>query len=249
MQDTNVDELLVRIAQQQSELLQEMQKPRKSQKDFWDRLTAVSPIIAASIMALIGAYFTYSYNQQLVRVQEIQTIEKFIPHLTGDEKAKRAAILAISSMGNAPLAAKVARMFASEGTASRSIAATSESKDKEVVEQALKTTLNALADRYRAEGKSEAMEEFKRSEEANSMQPVAPQMQGPVAPKVAGERSLPVTTVTVTPRTASERTTVEAVHIKQPEPHTDAYNTVEGDEAQYQHTRPSLAESAHSKQQ
>ena len=51
MEDTRVDELLVRIAQQQSERLEEMQKPRRTQKDFWDRLTAISPIIAASNIA------------------------------------------------------------------------------------------------------------------------------------------------------------------------------------------------------
>lgn len=229
MQDTNFEQLLTRVAEQQDELLREIKTQRKSQKDFWDRLTALSPIIAASIMACIGAYFTYSYNQQLVRVQEIQTVERFIPHLVGDEKAKRAAILAISSMGNAPLAAKVAKIFASPGTASalRSIAATSDQKDKTVIDDALAKTLAILAEKYREEGKEAAIEEMKREDAVSTTQPAS--------------------AITQQPQAESERTTVEAVHTKQPEPHADTNNSVETNEADNQHARPAVAETAHAK--
>lgn len=154
MSDTNVNELLVRIAEQQQELLSELQAQRKTGKDFWDRLTAVGPIFSAVIIACTGAYFTYSYNQQQLKVQEIQTVERFIPHLIGDEKTKRAAILAISSMGNTQLAAKVASIFASEGTASalKSIAQSSEQKDRQLIQDALYKTLDILAQKYKAEG-------------------------------------------------------------------------------------------------
>jgi hypothetical protein len=229
MQDTNLEALLGRIAEQQDELLRELKSQRRNGKDFWDRLTAISPIIAASIMACIGAYFTYSYNTQLVHVQEIQTVEKFIPHLAGDEKAKRAAILAISSMGNAPLAAKVAKIFASPGTASalRSIAATSDQQDKTIVNDALAKTLAALAEKYREEGKTAAIEEFRRNE-PSKIEPTA----------VVQAASAPL-----------ERPTVEAVHLKQPEPRTDTNSSVEAEETENQHARPALAESTHSKQQ
>lgn len=229
MQDTNLEQLLTRVAEQQDELLREIKTQKKTQKDFWDRLSALSPIIAASIMACIGAYFTYSYNQQLVRVQEIQTVERFIPHLVGDEKAKRAAILAISSMGNAPLAAKVAKIFASPGTASalRSIAATSDQKDKTIIDDALAKTLAILADKYREEGKEAAIEEMKRENTAVKTEPAS--------------------VATQQPQPESERTTVEAVHTKQPEPHADANNGVEANEADNQHTRAAVAETAHTK--
>jgi hypothetical protein len=229
MQDTNLEALLGRIAEQQDELLRELKSQRRNGKDFWDRLTAISPIIAATIMACIGAYFTYSYNTQLVHVQEIQTVEKFLPHLAGDEKAKRAAILAISSMGNAPLAAKVAKIFASPGTASalRSIAAASDQQDKSIVNDALAKTLEALADKYREEGKTAAIQEFKQAEHAK------------VEPASAVREA----------KEESDRPVVEAVHLKQIEPRAEANSSVEAEEAENQHARAALADSAHSKQQ
>lgn len=154
-------ELLSRVAEQQTLLVEELraqqeelrrqQLAQKAGKDFWDRTMSISPIISALIIACVGSYFTYTYNQQQLKVQEIQTIEKFIPHLVGDEKSKRAAILAISSLGNDNLAARVASIFASEGTASalQSIAQKSDPKDKQVVQDALYKTLDALADKYR----------------------------------------------------------------------------------------------------
>ena len=154
-------DLLSRVAEQQTLLLEELRAQReqlrtqqhapKSKKDFWDQMMSMSPIISAIIIACVGSYFTYTYNQQQLKVQEIQTIEKFIPHLVGDEKSKRAAILAISSLGNDNLAARVASIFASEGTASalQSIAQKSDPKDRQVVQDALYKTLDALADKYR----------------------------------------------------------------------------------------------------
>lgn len=159
MADSNYEEaLLVRITEQQGELLSELRSQRRTGKDFWDRLTAISPIMSAAIIACIGAYFTYSYNQQQLKVQEIQTLERFIPHLVGDEKTKRAAILAISSMGNAPLAAKVAKIFASEGTASalRYVAETGDTKEQAVMREALYKTLDILGEKYKAEARTVA---------------------------------------------------------------------------------------------
>jgi hypothetical protein len=247
-QDINVEALLVRITEQQQELLRELKESREAQaqppkpkKDFWDRLTAIAPIIGASIMACIGAYATFTYNQQALRVQEIQTVEKFIPHLVGDDRSKRAAILAISSMGNAPLAAKVAKIFASPGTASalRVMAETaSDQQDKTVINDALTKTLDALADRYREEGKTAALLELQkekaevRQEQQQQSNPAAA-IAGPLQP----------------PPPDSERTSVEPVHAKQPEPRAEANNNVEPDEAADQHARPATAESTHTKQQ
>ncbi len=240
MSDTNIELLLARIAEQQHELLAELQSQRKTRKDFWDRLTAISPIMAAAIMACIGAYFTYSYNQQQLKMQEIQTVERFIPHLIGDEKTKRAAILAISSMGNAPLAAKVASIFASEGTASalRSIASNGEEKDQKIVREALYKTLEVLTEKYKFEGKDQRL--------LDNLKPAtyitdSNQVEGPAA--------VPEATATALEKPKSERSAVEAVHLKQPEPRAEANSSVEADEAENQHARASVAESTHSKQQ
>lgn len=57
-------------------------------------------------MAIAGALFTRVYNEkqdarnaalkeQEIRIAQIQTVEKFIPHLTGTEDQKKIAILAV----------------------------------------------------------------------------------------------------------------------------------------------------------
>lgn len=245
LQENNTEALLVRITEQQQELLRELKAQRESQvqaakphKDFWDRLSALTPIIGASIMACIGAYATFTYNQQALRVQEIQTVEKFIPHLVGDDRAKRAAILAISSMGNAPLAAKVAKIFASPGTASalRSMAETaSDQQDKTVINDALAKTLDALADRYREEGKTAALLELQKEKDQVRQER---QQQGGSSTSAAAPPIQP----------DLERASVEPVHAKQPEPRAEANNNVEADEAGDQHARPSGADSVHPKQ-
>ncbi len=118
----------------------------KPEKDHWDKLAAVAPIISGALIFLAGGVFSYTYNQQQLKVQEIQTIEKFIPHLTGSEQSKKAAILAINSLADAKLAGKIASIYASSGTVSalQSISRTGTDNEKAVAEQALKKTIDAL---------------------------------------------------------------------------------------------------------
>jgi len=125
---------------------QEVVKP---DKDNWDKIAAIAPIISGVMIFVMGGYFTYSYNQQQLRLQEIQTIEKFIPHLMGNEQSKRAAILAISSLTNAELAGNFAQIFASQGTVSalQSIAENGSQKDKTAATTALAQALENLAAR------------------------------------------------------------------------------------------------------
>src|SRR5438105_13580891 len=42
-------------------------------KDGWDRITAIAPLMSALIIACTGAYFTFAYNEQQLKVQQIQT--------------------------------------------------------------------------------------------------------------------------------------------------------------------------------
>jgi hypothetical protein len=152
-----IKEQQLKLEEQQARLLVQTSSlaARPPAKDRWDRLAALAPIASAVIIAVFGACFTYTYNEQQLKLQQIQTLEKFIPHLTGSEKSKRAAILAIQSLGNTRLAAKVASIFASEGTVSalQSIARTSDSKEKAIISGALSKTLDNLAERYAFENK------------------------------------------------------------------------------------------------
>lgn len=133
----------------ESESMPSSEAAVRSAKDNWDKLAAVAPIISGALIFLMGGYFTYSYNQQQLRLQEIQTIERFIPHLMGNDQSKRASILAISSLTNAELASKFAQIFASHGTVSalQSMAETGSDKDKTVATTALAQALENLAAR------------------------------------------------------------------------------------------------------
>ena len=121
----------------------------KSKKDIWDKTAAVAPIVSGMLIFVMGGWFTYTYNQQQLRLQEIQTIEKFIPHLMGNDQSKRAAILAISSLTNAELATKFAQIFSSPGTVSalQSLAENGNQKDKNIATDALARALENLAAR------------------------------------------------------------------------------------------------------
>ena len=151
------------LAEQQEKLLKQQESilaliaesSKRSKKDVWDRIGAIAPILSGTILALGGTYFTVAYNQQQLKLQEVQTIEKFIPHMLGDEKSKRAAILAISSIADAKLAAKVASIFASPGTVSalESIAENDSNADHKALKGALARALDNMAESYRMDKK------------------------------------------------------------------------------------------------
>lgn len=143
------------------------EKEAKPKKDFWDRLGAIAPLISGLLIAGTGVYCSYSFNQQQLKLQEIQTIERFIPHLLGTEKSKQAAIMAMSSLTNTKVAAKMASLFASEGTVSalRTIAATAnDTQDRTIATKAMSAALSNMAERYEEEERYEEAEQaYKKS--------------------------------------------------------------------------------------
>lgn len=123
--------------------------PARPVKDNWDKIAAVAPIISGMLIFLMGGYFTYAFNQQQLRLQEIQTIEKFIPHLMGSEQSKKAAILAMSQLTNPELAGKFANIFASTGTVSalQSMVENGNAHERGIATKALSDALESLAAR------------------------------------------------------------------------------------------------------
>jgi hypothetical protein len=121
----------------------------KPVKDNWDKIAAVAPIISGMLIFMMGGYFTYAFNQQQLRLQEIQTIEKFIPHLMGNEQSKKAAILAMSQLTNPELAGKFANIFASTGTVSalQSMVENGNAHERGIATKALSDALESLAAR------------------------------------------------------------------------------------------------------
>jgi len=136
-------------AQNKDQSASQSTAPVKVQKDIWDKIAALAPIISGLLIFVTGGYFTYSYNQQQLRLQEIQTIEKFIPHLMGNEQSKRAAIMCINSLTNADMAGKFAQIFASKGTVSalQSIAETGSESDRSAASASLAKALENIAAR------------------------------------------------------------------------------------------------------
>lgn len=109
----------------------------KQSKDAWEKLASLSgafTFLSSIVIAIIGWYFTSSYNDRQLalaktqalreqenkdyqnRLTELQTVEKMIPHLAKDEASKRAALVAISVLANPKLAAKFAELFPGQGS-------------------------------------------------------------------------------------------------------------------------------------
>jgi hypothetical protein len=110
-----------------------------SKKDAWDKLTASSAVlsfVSGLLIAAVGGYFTYSYNQRQIdlnhlqtehdlsmkqeanKVLELEAIQKMIPSLApgDDEKQKAAALTAIQDLADNKVAADLAGLFQGKGS-------------------------------------------------------------------------------------------------------------------------------------
>ncbi len=158
---------------------QQLNAAAKPRKDIWDKIGAIAPIVSGILIFGAGWLFTYAYNEQQLRLQEVQTIERFIPHLMGSEQSKKAAILAISSLTNPELAARFASIFASSGTVSalQSIAEQGDQHERKVATKALAIALENLEIR---DSKISDLENAYKSLQDNSDQPSQPNPLPPV---------------------------------------------------------------------
>lgn len=79
-------------------------------KSGWKNFSALSPVISGLLIAGVGWYFTHVYNQQQLRLAEIQVIEKFSPQLldTASEAKQMTALAAILSLEEEDLAVRTA---------------------------------------------------------------------------------------------------------------------------------------------
>lgn len=159
---------------------QQLNLAAKPHKDIWDKIGAIAPIASGILIFGAGWLFTYAYNEQQLRLQEVQTIERFIPHLMGSEQSKKAAILAISSLTNPELAARFASIFASSGTVSalQSIAEQGDQHERKVATKALAIALENLE--IRDSKISDLENAYKSLQEDKTDQPSQPNPLPPV---------------------------------------------------------------------
>jgi hypothetical protein len=132
MVDEELKNLLRNLSSQHEKLIEMFSKNSESNekgKDLWDKISTLSTFLSSVLIAGMGLYFTHVYNttqnereinvkNQQNRIAEVQTLEKFMPHLLGSEESKKVAILAISSLGNTELATRLANLYPSGGTVS-----------------------------------------------------------------------------------------------------------------------------------
>jgi S1-C subfamily serine protease len=114
--------------------LDKLDDKAKYPKDVWDKASAVSGIIAGLFVAAIGALATFIFNRSQIRaedarnereiaagdsrkareiaVQEVQTIQLFMPQLTSaNERDRETALLSIQAIGNTELATRLAELY------------------------------------------------------------------------------------------------------------------------------------------
>ncbi len=138
------------------EILQELKSQQGRKKDLWDRFSTVSVFLSTVVIAALGSYFTYSYNKQQgnlehqtqvhqTKILEMQTVEKFIPHLTSDEKTKEIALLALTTLGSSEFATKFSQLSPSTGSdaAADTIMRTAVALEQRQIPPPLTSTANA----------------------------------------------------------------------------------------------------------
>src|SRR6266850_2047732 len=108
-----------RLDSLQAEITELKRKIEKPPKDAWDKITSLSGLATGLVVALIGFYATNIYTrgqrhsaerrkERELQNSQVQTIEKFFPHLASkDENLKRGALIMISAMGNQEIAIKL----------------------------------------------------------------------------------------------------------------------------------------------
>lgn len=131
-----------RISVLENELQDLKNGAEKPEKDIWDIINAFSGLLSGILIAIVGGIATYVYrereksaedartslqiavdekqNQRSNLILEVQTVESFMPWLQSeDPRAVRAALLAISALGNSNLVGRLAELFGlSEGVLS-----------------------------------------------------------------------------------------------------------------------------------
>lgn len=193
MDDQELRQSIAYLQAQQEKILLQLAKQEKSRRDFWDKLAAISPVLSGIAIALSALLCTYQYNQQQIKLQEAQTVEKFIPHLMGNDTSKRMAILAMKTLVNTDLAAKYAAMFPSQGTLSalQTIAKTGDLQDRKIVSQALDKTLNELSGKNTAAAQSS--DKGSDSQNALGSSPLQDSAQGQTVVPTESASSVPAT--------------------------------------------------------
>jgi hypothetical protein len=120
-----------KVISQQLELKEIIQEDKK--KDNWDKFQTVSTFISTVIIAIAGIVVTWSIDSQAIEYQkrthenelevmkeqfkqeyiikQLETFQRFIPHLMLDKNEREIAMIAISASGQPELTIKLEQIF------------------------------------------------------------------------------------------------------------------------------------------
>ena len=145
-------EALISLSNRQKELVEVLKNKKEDKKDFWDKFSASSTFLSGVIVALVGLYFTSSFNSQQatrdqilknqqIRLAQVELVQKFVPQLIGTDQERKLAIIAISSLGNSELATQLAVLDPSKGStaALKALATSGTDEEKNRAQRALET--------------------------------------------------------------------------------------------------------------
>jgi hypothetical protein len=103
----DLDARLAKVEAQFRELSESVAKPKR--KDAWDRLASISPFVSGVLIAGVGLYFTSTFQQRQIDINEADLAIKFFPHITSkDAEVRTQAFAVIQAVGGNLLIAKLA---------------------------------------------------------------------------------------------------------------------------------------------
>lgn len=92
----------LRNLEKRQQTIVQLLSERRDSKDTWDKLAAITPLIATLLISVIGGLFGFAYTAMLDAqkrdTQRIEVIGQLIPHLKGDRETRELALLAISRL-------------------------------------------------------------------------------------------------------------------------------------------------------
>jgi uncharacterized protein len=155
MSESELENLVNKLVEEQrqlTELVGKLAETKPRGKDRWDKFSALSTFVSSVLIAAIGLWFTTSYTRQQGKkdedakaqqnqISKVQVIAQLMPFLTGSEQNKQYALVAISALGDTSLAARIASLTPTQGsaTALRSISESGATEeDRKIATEALR---------------------------------------------------------------------------------------------------------------
>jgi len=109
------------------------------QKDVWDKLGGLTPLLVTTLVGLLGLYFTNSYENANAKLRELEAVEKLLPHLSGEgagREEQKLALVALRELGSPQIAIQFAEILGTEGARDALLFTANTSTSPEEVEKA-----------------------------------------------------------------------------------------------------------------